>query len=180
MLKLDLHTHPFEAMGFPKPSYDAVEHVVMAVKRRGLDGIAITEHDNPRYGLEAAKIAKEYFPEVLIIPGCEVQLGGVGPSYHRQVVELYLECGVFRFMAHPYDYRPEILASCHGIEVENALHSSMNTSLAQELAEKLELIALRNSDAHRLQDIGLLYNEIELELLEEAVLKKRLPSKTTI
>jgi len=166
-LKLDLHTHPFEALGFPSPSIDTVAKIVRQVKRAGLDGIAITEHEERSYGLEAAEIAKEYFPEVIIVPGVEFEVNGIGPATHRQVVELYLGDRVFRFQVHPYDERPEILLTCQGIEVRNYLHKGMDEDLAMQLALKFNLLPLRNSDAHRLEEIGKCYNVLSLEMLYE-------------
>lgn len=173
-LKLDLHTHPFEAMGFPSPSVDAVAKIVKQIKRMGLDGVAITEHEISLYGFKAAEIAKEYFPEVLIIPGVEIDVNGVGPITHRHVVELYLEGRVFRFQAHPYDERLEILRDCQGIEIRNYLHKKMDKELAEQLALSLNLIPLRNSDAHKLEDIGKYYNILSIEMLYERA--KRAPS----
>ena len=166
-LKLDLHTHPFEALGFPSPSIDTVARIVRQVKRAGLDGIAITEHGESSYGLRAAEIAREYFPEVMIIPGVELEVGGIGPATHRHVVELYLGDRVFRFQVHLYDERPEILSTCQGIEVRNYLHKGMDEDLAMRLALKFNLLPLRNSDAHRLEEIGKCYNVISLEALYE-------------
>ena len=166
-LKLDLHTHPFEAMGFPTPSIDTVARIVKQVKRRGLDGIAVTEHGTPFYGFKAAEIAKEYFPEVIIIPGCEFDVDGIGPPTRRQVVELYVDNVVFRFQAHPFDERPEILSMCQGIEIKNYLHKDMNGKLAMQLASKFNLLPLRNSDAHRLEDIGRYYNIISIDILKK-------------
>ncbi|MEM0217830.1 MAG: PHP domain-containing protein [Candidatus Nezhaarchaeales archaeon] len=164
-LKLDLHTHPFEALGFPSPSIDVVAKIIRQVKRLGLDGIAITEHEEKSYGFKAAEIAREYFPEVIIIPGVEIEVNGIGPATHRQVVELYLDDKVFRFQVHPYDERPEILVTCQGIEIKNYLHKEMDEELALQLASKFSLLPLRNSDAHRLEDIGKHYNVVSLELL---------------
>lgn len=166
-LKLDLHAHPFEAMGFPNPSLDSVAKIVKQIKRAGLDGIAITEHGTNFYGIKAAEIAREYFPEIVIIPGVELEVQGIGPSTHRQIVDLYLGDRVFRFQAHPYDERPQILVTCQGIEVRNYLHKGMDRELAEQLAIKFGLIPLRNSDAHRLEDIGKHYNVISLETLYE-------------
>jgi hypothetical protein len=166
-LKLDLHAHPFEALGFPSPSIDAVAKIVRQVKRAGLDGIAITEHGESSYGLEAAEVAREYFPEVIIIPGVELEVSSIGPATHRHVVELYLGDRVFRFQAHLYDECPDILSSCQGIEVRNYLHKGMDEDLAMQLALKFDLLPLRNSDAHRLEEIGKCYNVISLEALYE-------------
>jgi hypothetical protein len=49
-LKLDLHTHCREATACPTPTLSTVKRIVAAVKSRGLDGVAITEHYTERYG----------------------------------------------------------------------------------------------------------------------------------
>ena len=180
-LKLDLHTHPFEALGFPDPSIDVVAKIVRQVKRAGLDGIAITEHGDDSYGFKAAEIAKEYFPEIVVIPGVEIEINGFGPAVHRHVIELYLGDRIFRFQAHPYDERPEILWACQGIEVRNCLHKGMDEDLAMHLALKFDLLPLRNSDAHRLEEIGKYCNVISLEALcSRAIPRSSVESKVPL
>ena len=71
-LKLDLHTHCLEALR-TKPTVDAVRQIVDAVKAKGLDGLAITEHWNKDYGFRAKEILEEHFPgEIVLIPGQEI------------------------------------------------------------------------------------------------------------
>ena len=41
------------------PSVDLVRKIVEKVKNRGLDGIAITEHDDKEYGFLVKKIVDE-------------------------------------------------------------------------------------------------------------------------
>jgi hypothetical protein len=43
-LKIDLHTHCREATACPTPTFEIVKRILAAVKRKGLDGIAVTEH----------------------------------------------------------------------------------------------------------------------------------------
>ncbi len=65
MLKLDLHIHSKysdDAVGSPKD-------IIKSVKKKGLDGIAITDHNNISGGLEALKIAPKDF---IVIPGIEI------------------------------------------------------------------------------------------------------------
>jgi histidinol phosphatase-like PHP family hydrolase len=166
-LKLDLHTHCFEAMNFPNPTVDRVKEIITAVKDRGLDGIAVTEHNDKAYGYKTREIVDRYFGgEILIIPGQEVD------ARLLQIVELYLPSEVtFRFIAHPgYPYIQDISCciddSIHGIEFRNPLHDrSIDSPRIKELAEKHGLLLLTNSDAHNLNNIGHYYNEIEIEEL---------------
>lgn len=161
-LKLDLHTHCFEATGYRQVTEEIVKKVVTRIKARGLDGIAVTEHADKSYGLQFQEIAHRLFPEVLIIPGQEVS------QWPVQVVELYLPGELtFRFLAHP-GYPGELVSvdGLHGIEIDNPLHSwHINRDKVMAIAEKYDLLLLSNSDAHTVDDIGQCYNEISLEEL---------------
>ena len=48
-LKLDLHTHIWEAFNFQPISLSIVEKVIAEVKSKGIDGIAITDHHNKEW-----------------------------------------------------------------------------------------------------------------------------------
>lgn len=173
-LKLDLHTHCLEATGFAPPTVEIVAKIVATVKERGLDGIAIVEHDNREYGFKVKEIVERHFGnEVLIIPGREVE---VGYDQYEQMVELCLpDNTLFRFWVHPAypAYYPRGFAcvgGIHGIEVANGAHDAqMNKPALMKVAEKYNLITLSNSDAHHLEDIGRHYNEIDLEELSAYV-----------
>jgi predicted metal-dependent phosphoesterase TrpH len=173
-LKLDLHTHCREATASPSPTPDTVERIVAAVKAGGLDGIAITEHYTERYAYNVKEIVDRHFrDEILVVPGQELDrmfFGRERGVFH--VVELYLPDDVtFRFIAHPghpyvRDLDSQIDGSIHGIELKNPLHADeMEEEAIRELAGKHNLILLTNSDAHTLRDIGVFYNEIDLEQL---------------
>lgn len=144
---------------------EIVGKIIDKIKARGLDGIAVTEHYDKTYGFQVKEIAERHFPgQAIIIPGQEVNVWPV------QVVELYLSDKVtFRFLAHP-GYPGELTASVinglHGIEVENPLHNwHINKQKVREIAEKYNLMLLYDSDAHSLDDIGAVYNEVTLEEL---------------
>lgn len=166
-MKLDLHTHCFEATCVYKPTPESVEKIVAAARARGLDGIGITEHYNKAYGYRVRDIVEQHFPgQMLIIPGQEIDKGRL------HVVELYLPGGrTFRFVAHPGyprtdDFTADIDGSLHGIEVRNPTHDDvMDQQAIRDAAVKHNLLLLSNSDAHFLSDIGKYHNEITLEEL---------------
>ena len=171
-MKLDLHTHCMEATGLiAYPDLDTVKKIVEKVKRLGLDGIAITEHDDKDYGFRVKKIVDDNFDsEILIIPGREIAVKEMGWA---EIVELFLPNGsVFRFLPHPsypypgddgFDYDINLI---QGIEIGNTLHGrQINKKKAEEISITYNLIQLKNSDAHTLEDIGSLYNEISMEKL---------------
>jgi len=161
-LKLDLHTHCYEALGFPEPSIETVGVIIDAARRKGLDGLAITEHYSKRYGLLSREIAQKYFgDEIIIIPGQEIRV------YTQEVVELYMDEGrVFRFLVHPSNLyafeRHEY--NIQGIEIDNHLHNGyIYKEGVRQLAAQRGLLLLRNSDAHNLEALGSFYNLLSLE-----------------
>jgi len=171
LLNIDLHTHCYEAT--LSNSEDAVEKIVKSVKEHGLDGIAVTEHVDKDYGLWVQQVVERNFPnEIIIIPGQEVNTELV----HVQYVELYLsESTPFRFIVHPYHLTDVIKYvsthgnMLHGIEIDNYQHKwemdHIDKQQVLELAKEYDLMLLKNSDAHSLDNIGRYYNEIELDEL---------------
>lgn len=173
-MKLDLHTHCREATGCPYPTPDIVRRIVAAVKDRGLDGIAITEHYTHSYAYEVKDIVHRHFnDEILVIPGREIDrvfLNIDKGLFH--LVELYLPGDVtFRFIAHPghphiRDLGSYIDGDIHGLELRNPQHDhEMDEAMIRQLALKHDLLLLANSDAHSLIDIGTYHNEIDIEAL---------------
>ena len=162
---MDLHTHCFETLNphlVTLPLEESARQIVTAIKAKGLDGIAITEHWHEDYGFKVKEIVSRLFnDEVLIIPGREINFS------IQHVVELYLANNtVFRFVAHPgfpLDLG-EDFARIHGIEINNP-YNYIDEEKVKALAEKHNLLLLSNSDAHDLKDIGHYYNEIDLEEL---------------
>ena len=98
-MKLDLHVHYSEAIGFVPVSIDMVGELVATIVDRGLDGIAITDHYG--YDISCAYwvrdiVERDFSERVLIIPGQERDIR------LEHVVELFLPNNlIFRFLAHP-------------------------------------------------------------------------------
>ena len=163
-LKLDLHTHTYEATGYHDPPVEVVKQIVDQIKARRLDGIAVTEHHDKDYGFRVKEMVEQFFDnEVLIIPGQEIDIG-----WRQQEVELYLPNGsTFRFLAHPgYPSNGYTINDVQGIEIYNVMHEwEIDKLKVREVAEKHGLLLLSNSDAHYVSDIGRFYNEISLEEL---------------
>ena len=73
-VKMDLHTHVWEAFNFQPPSLTIAEKVVARIKSQGIDGIAITDHHNKEWSMEFKDLVEEHFPgEVIIVPGWEIE-----------------------------------------------------------------------------------------------------------
>jgi PHP family Zn ribbon phosphoesterase len=162
-LKLDLHTHLQEATQFAPPDEETVGRIVAMAKKRGLDGLAITDHDALNYARRVRQVVEHCFNGALIIiPGQEKRAG----DHH--VVELYLnDDSVFRFIAHPgylFHTNHHQFDGIHGLEIHNS-YWYIDQEKISEIAEKNDLIPLSNSDAHSLADIGRYYNLIDLDQL---------------
>ena len=165
-MKIDLHTHCFESTGDSVPKTETVRKIVTQIKKRGLDGIAVTDHDKKDYAFRMKEVVDRYFPdEVLIIPGQEI-------SFRRQhIVELFMPNeSVFRFCAHPFfgsnfiEFMEQEADNMHGIEIKNAAWQLQEERI-REVAEKHHLIILENSDAHSISEIGFHYNKIDMQIL---------------
>lgn len=76
-MKLDLHMHTHHSKDCTMPTAE----VLRLCKARGMDGIAVTDHNSLAGGLEAAAIAP---PGLLIIPGEEVK------SSEGEIIGLFL------------------------------------------------------------------------------------------
>ncbi|MFC2008276.1 PHP-associated domain-containing protein [Chloroflexota bacterium] len=165
-MKLDLHTHCSEAIyavDIGCSDLEAAQKIVEAVKKKGLDGIAITDHYGSDFAFKVKKLVEdELGNEVLIIPGQEID------RRSGHLVELYLPDGfIFRFIPHPHVPNWLSLKGIHGIEIENGQDFlySINHDEVREFGQRHNLLFLSNSDAHSLLDIGSYYNEIELREL---------------
>ena len=169
-LKLDLHTHVWEATGFSEPTPQIVERVVRQVKGSGIDGIAITDHRNRGYGFAFKRLLDEHFPnEVIVIPGWEIEVKiGPGRNDEYQVAEMFLpNGGVFRSYCHPGYPTPRIVVNgVQAIEIDNLMHNwHIDKAKVEEVASQHDLLLVRVSDAHRLEELGGSYTEVTLEEL---------------
>lgn len=170
-VKLDLHTHIWEAFNFQPPSLSIAEQVIGQIKRRGIDGIAITDHHNREWGAEFRELVERHFPgEVILIPGWEIEIRPPqNPFDEYQVSELFMPGGgVFRIYCHPGYYSPNIIIeeNVHAIEIDNHLHNwHIRPAQVQETADAYGLLTVAVSDAHVLENVGVRYTEVELEEL---------------
>ena len=170
-VKLDLHTHVWEAFNFQDPTREIAEKVVGQVKERGIDGIAITDHHNKGWAFEFRELVERYYPgQVIIIPGWEIEVRPLeNPFAEYQVTELFLpNGGIFRSYCHPGYYSPDIIIedNVHAIEIDNYIHNwHIPKDRVAEIARTHGLLPLQVSDAHNLENIGLRYTEVEMEEL---------------
>ncbi len=170
-LKLDLHTHVWEATGMTDPTLDVVRQVLDQIKAKGLDGIAITDHHNKDYGVAFKALMDKHFPgEAVILHGWEIEKHPEAAYFEEyQILEIFLDNGtVFRSYCHPgYPSRSIYIEDgIRAIEIANAIHMwHIDKAKVEAVAREHGLLLFKVSDAHRVADIGTLYTEIDLDEL---------------
>jgi predicted metal-dependent phosphoesterase TrpH len=170
-IRADLHVHTT----YSKDSLITPKDLVYYSKNRGLNAVAVTDHNQ----LEGAlKIAKE--TDFLVIPGMEIsssdghivalnvkELIPKGFSAAETVERIHRAGGV-AIACHPYVYfkgclRENVCATFDAIEVINARAFPFKKSVqkAEEAANRLKLSRVAGTDAHYGPQIGYGYTVIE-------------------
>jgi hypothetical protein len=176
--KIDLHVHTHYSYDSPS----SIREVIAYARKKGLNGIAITDHDSLKGAKRAAKLVNE--KEFTVIPGIEVTtLEGhvlalnvaefIPPNLSLvETVEKIHETGGIAIAAHPLVFikshiRHEIASASEidGIEVINssAFPFFISTLLSRTLAERLNLPQTAGSDAHFVREIGTAYTIVNAE-----------------
>jgi len=168
LLKLDLHVHTTRS----PDAHTKVEDLPSIIKAKGLDGIAITEHNN---------FNPPSFSDVIILPGIEVSsrhghvlgLGTYeaipqGLSADETIRRIHDQDGV-AIIAHPHDPVSkcvrirELKMRPDAVEVLNADALAFHLSgwLARRDAHKFKLPEVAGSDSHIPETIGDAYTIIQ-------------------
>jgi len=188
LIRADLHVHTT----YSKDSLITPKDLVYYAKKRGLNAVAVTDHNQ----LEGAyKIAKE--TDFLIIPGMEISSSDghiVALNVHEliprgysavETVERIHRAGGVAIACHPYVLfkgclKEKVCATFDAIEVINARAIPFKRSVrrAQETADRLKLARVAGTDAHYGPQIGYSYTEIEatesdVEAIAKAILNGR-------
>lgn len=190
MQRFDLHVHSC----YSKDAALKPEDIVKLAAKKGLAGVAITDHNTVMGGVKGLEVKAE---GVMVIPGCEVRtsLGDLlGLFLSEEVIgKDFLEVldsirgqGGIAVLPHPFDKarkstirNAEKLASeVDAVEVINSrcLFNSFNAKAAK-LAEAKELPITAGSDAHFSMELGRAYviaaGVRDPEDLRRAILSKR-------
>jgi len=174
-LRIDMHVHTNYS-----DSTGTVEEVVESARSKGLDGIAITDHDT----LEGAKIAKRVQDDLIIISGEEVKTnrGEIIALGNNDLIprELTIEEAIDRvhlqhglvFVPHPTvplfgELRESEIRDLpiDGLEVFSAVWPLANYYALKNMAmaERLGLPMIAGSDSHSPETVGDAYTIVEAE-----------------
>jgi len=190
MLKADLHIHS-------EASYDSstpVEDILETAVERGLDVIAVTDHDEISASLEAVERAPEY--DLVAVPGVEVStsdghLLSLGiterPPAGEPVetsIEKVREQGGVAVIPHPFQYLRHGVGrvqDCDAVEVYNSrLFTGFANWRARRFARANDLPELGGSDAHIAPMVGQSYTAIDTERDADSVLEAIREGKTEV
>lgn len=180
-IKADLHVHTNSS----SDSLITPKDLVFYAKKRGLNAVAVTDHNQIA---NALKIAKE--TDFLIIPGIEIssEKGHVvglnlqevipqGLSVDETVDKIHSAGGV-AIACHSYAWfkgslKNNVTENFDAIEVINARAHPFKQSIkkAEELATKLRLSRVAGTDAHYGPQIGYAYTLINAEHSVEKIAK---------
>ena len=180
-VKADLHVHTT----YSNDSVITPKELILYSKKRGLNAVAVTDHNQIDGAL---KIAKE--TDFLIIPGIEVSsLNGhiVGLNVcellpkglsAEETVDRIHKAGGIAIACHPYalfkgSIGKHVSANFDAIEVINASSFPFGRTMqkAKQLAQSLNLPQVAGTDAHYGPVIGQAYTIIESEADVDAVVE---------
>ncbi len=174
MIKLDLHIHSQyseDAIGSPKD-------IIKSLKKKGLQGMAITDHNTVEGGLKAVKIAPKDF---IVIPGIEISTAdghmlalNVEKNIARnlsiqETVEKILDQGGTPIVPHLFrnmsGIKKEKLKTIHQkintIEVFNACSMPKTNLKIAKIAKEFNLGGTGGSDSHDPAYAGYAYTVVD-------------------
>jgi predicted metal-dependent phosphoesterase TrpH len=143
--------------------------ILKVAKKRGLDGIAVTDHLTIKGGIETCKMNID--PDFHVIVGSEVETNNkedlVGLFLTEEIksrntedviTEIKAQGGLV-FWAHPFRFgknlaHSDVIHQLDLIEGFNSKTSASQNALAQQLAREYDKPVIGASDAHQASEIG--------------------------
>jgi len=189
-MKIDLHCHT----KYSKDAMSSLDDIFKVLKKKGIDGIAITDHDNINGWNDAREVSKKHNMQVILgeeikskngdILGLflnkEINMKGEDPK--KIINEIHAQNGI-AIIPHPFDFNnpfknvEKYLSLVDGIEIFNARRIfSKDNDKAKKLSEKYpHLNITAGSDNHTHKALGYAYVESSANNLED--FKKELLNK---
>jgi len=192
MLKLDLHIHSQysgDGTGTPK-------EIIKSVKKRGLNGLAITDHNTIKGGMQAKKVAPKDF---IVIPGVEISTADghiIALDIDRDIprnlsaeetVEKILDINGTPIVPHLLrtmsGIKKEKLNKIHlkipALEVFNSCSTPQTNLKTVKIAKKYKLGGTGGSDSHSPKYVGLAYTTVDTTDLSTDTIINEINKKKT-
>ncbi len=188
-MRFDLHIHS----NYSPDSGLNVDDILRKAVKKGLDGIAICDHDTLTGSFHARKRVIELNLPLLVLPGIEVStnrghlivLGvreNIPSGLDPQVtIKIARKMGGVVIAAHPFKIRS--IGNVDGLDVDaietfNSRCIFGENKKARKMALELKVPQVGGSDSHMLATIGSGYTEIDTEPDERTVLDAIRSGKT--
>jgi predicted metal-dependent phosphoesterase TrpH len=173
MLRVDLHLHS----NFSHDGQSSLEELIERSRERGIDRIALTDHNTVEGALKLSRMA----PELTIVgEEAKTREGEVIGLFitdrlapyltPEEVMDVIHEMGGLTYLPHPLDrhrshFRPERVVELADridiIETYNPWCDAAANAAAARLAADLSKVAATGSDAHGIQELGRSWMEID-------------------
>lgn len=167
-MKVDLHLHDNK---YSTDSHISIEEIVREAKKKGLDGIALTNHENPDVVKEIDELVEKY--DFVIFPGVEyltkdgdIVAFGIDKLPEEQMsaqefIEYVDKFGGTCTAAHPYrtnnrglEDKLYTVKGLTAIEGYNGSTSDYHNGLAVKAGKELGIQVIGSSDAHVVEKVG--------------------------
>lgn len=187
-MELDLHIHSIYSFD----SYSKVSDILKNAKKKGLGGLAITDHNTIKGSLEALKISNEQ----VIICGSEIgtEIGDIiglfineeiKSRFFLEVIDEIKDQGGLAVLAHPFKRKEnlnvEVVKKIDAIEVFNARAAKKNNERARKIAIEYDLPITAGSDSHFCFEIGrgrvIIQNAFDTESIKKSILRRQIEIK---
>lgn len=191
---VDLHIHESK---YSLDSHVSLEKIIEEAKRKGLDGIAITDHDDMQIKEEAETLSKNLnYPifvgvEYLTLEGDIVAFGidkiPEGRIPAQEFINLVNEAGGVCISAHPFrnnnrglENNLNTIRGLAGIEGFNGNTDKLSNLKAFETAKKLGIQAVGSSDAHHQHAVGRFATKLPFTVTNVAELIKAIKTNECV
>ncbi|MCW1296130.1 MAG: PHP domain-containing protein [Candidatus Parvarchaeota archaeon] len=173
-MKIDLHCHTIYSKNklWGRDAFNTPKEMVKAAMKKGLDGLAITDHQTVKGSLVARDYIKRIGKRFLLITGIEICTKDgevIGLDIKEDVrddlsleetIEKIHALGGIAIAVHPF--AKHLFRKCVGdkaikadaVEVFNASCRGDSNPKALELANKFKKPKVAGSDAHHVTDVG--------------------------
>jgi len=190
-MKIDLHCHSY----YSTDGISSPKKLLETALKKGLDGIALTDHNTIAGWKEAIEIARELNGVLILGEEIKSREGDILGLFLKkeiksrvpiEIIKEIKEQGGIAIISHPFHFHEKFKGDLEqyknlvdGIEVFNSrgLFLSVNKK-ALEFAKKYNLAIVAGSDAHYYKNVGDAYtigeNIKNLEEFKEAILKKKI------